>query len=173
MKASENIWKARSNLYKTMWNNVPGSTIKERMRNILDFYVEDGRFDAKGLNDVQVVSVDTETNNVVFELIVKPYLCSKMRTLHGGAACTLLDMLTTACLMLTARPGFLDMGSVSRTITMTYLRPVQEGQTVRIECRLVNVGARYANVYGEIKSLDGKIAVSCVHDKAVFPSPNL
>jgi uncharacterized protein (TIGR00369 family) len=173
MKASEDIWKARSDLYKTMWNSAPGSTIKERMRKILDFYVEDGRFDAKGLNEAQVVSVDIETNNVVFELTVKPYLCSKMKTLHGGAACTLLDMLTTACLMLTARPGFLDMGSVSRTMTMTYLRPVQEGQTVRIECRPVSVGVRYANVYGEIKSLDGKIAVSCVHDKAIFPSPNL
>jgi acyl-coenzyme A thioesterase 13 len=173
MKASEDVWKARSDLYKSMWNNAPGSTINERMRKILDFYVEDGRWDAKGLNDVQVVSVDTAANHVVFELTVKPYLCSKMKTLHGGAACTLLDMLTTACLMLTARPGFLDMGSVSRTITMTYLRPVQEGQTVRIECRLVSVGARYANMYGEIKSLDGKIAVSCVHDKAVFPSSSL
>jgi acyl-coenzyme A thioesterase 13 len=166
-------WKTRSDLYKAMWNNDATSTPKERLRNIMNFYVEDGRFDAQALNDAQVVSVDTETNQVVFELTVKPYLCSKMKTLHGGAACTLLDMLTTSCLMFLARPGLLDMGSVSRTITMTYLRPVQEGQTIRIECRPVNVGKRYASIYGEIKSLDGKIAVSCVHDKAVFPSSNL
>jgi acyl-coenzyme A thioesterase 13 len=174
MKPSEDIWKARSDLYKAMWKDVPGgSTTEERMRNILNFYIEDGRFDARILNDARVVSVDAETNQVVFELIVKPYLCSKMKALHGGAACTILDMMTTACLMLTARPGFLDMGSASRTISMTYVRPVQEGQTVRIECRIVDSGARFANVYGEIKSLDGKIAVTCAHDKAVAPSPNL
>jgi acyl-coenzyme A thioesterase 13 len=143
------------------------------MRTVLGFYVEDGRFDANGVRDTRVISVNEKANRAIFEITIQPYLCSKMRTLHGGAGCTLLDMLTSAILTFMARPGSLEAGHVSRTMTMTYLRPIQEGQTVVVECRPVSVGKNYANVYGEIRTLDGKVCVTCTHDKAVFPSPPL
>lgn len=173
MSKSEDKWKTRSSMYKNSWKHDSASSPENRLQDILHFYVEDGRFDANGVRDARVISVDTKTNAVVYEITIQPYLCSKMKTLHGGAACTLLDMLTTGCLMMQARPGFLELGTVSRTMTMTYLRPVQEGQTVRVACRPISVGKKYANVYGEIQSLDGKVCVTCTHDKAVFEAPKL
>ena len=51
---------------------------------------------------------------------------------------------------------------------MSYLRPVPIGTTVRIECEVVAAGKSTANIWGAIKTLDGKTCVTCVHDKAVF-----
>ncbi|KAF2101992.1 Thioesterase/thiol ester dehydrase-isomerase [Rhizodiscina lignyota] len=159
----------KPSLYEFLWNDTT-ATPEERMRKVLHFYVEDGRFDARCVRDTRVISVDLKTNTVVYEIDIQPYLCSRTKTLHGGAAATLLDMLTSAILTLLAKPGAFDLGHVSRTITMSYLRPVNEGQTVRIECRPVSLGKNTANVYGEIRTLEGKVCVTCVHDKVVFGS---
>ena len=80
----------------------------------------------------------------------------------------LLDMLSSICLSIIAKPGYLDAGYVDRTLMMTYLRPVQEGERFIADCRIVSAGKGLANLTGEIKTLDGKVCVSCVHDKAIF-----
>lgn len=41
---------------------------------------------------------------------------------------------------------------------------------VIVECEVVAAGKNTALVRGDIKTLDGKTCVSCVHDKAVFKS---
>lgn len=93
--------------------------------------------------------------------------CNKSKNLHGGMACTILDNLTSTALLTLAKPGFLDAGHVSRTITMSYLRPVPLGSKVTIVCEVVQAGRNTANLKGEIR-IDGKRCVTCVHDKAVF-----
>ena len=103
----------------------------------------------------------------IWELDIEPHLCNKGRNLHGGAACTILDNLTSTALLTIAKPGFLDGGHVSRTITMSYLRPVPMHSKATIECRVVAAGRNTANLFGEIK-VDGKTCVTCTHDKAVF-----
>jgi len=42
-----------------------------------------------------------------------------------------------------------------------------------VECRVVAAGKRTANVSGEIRTKDGKVCVTCVHDKAVFEKAKL
>lgn len=81
-----------------------------------------------------------------------------------------MDMLTSMALATVSKPGFLDKGHVSRTITMSYLRPVPMGVKTRISCRIVAAGRNLANLSGEIRSPDGKVLVTCIHDKAVFSS---
>lgn len=93
--------------------------------------------------------------------------CNKSKNLHGGCACTVLDNLTSTALLTLAKPGFLDAGHVSRTITMSYLRPVPLGSKVEIICEAVQAGRNTANLRGEIR-LNGKTCVTCTHDKAVF-----
>jgi len=120
-------------------------------------------------------------------------MCNKSNNLHGGAACTVLgegshaitqnsigvphltdvlDNLTSTALLTIAKEGFLDGGHVSRTITMTYLRPVPVGTKVRLICKAVAAGKRLAHCTGQIETLDGKVCVTMLHDKAVLPRPS-
>jgi acyl-coenzyme A thioesterase 13 len=113
--------------------------------------------------------LEAEPNRTVWEMPVTPRLCNKSGNLHGGAAATIMDNLTSTALVTIAKPGFLDAGHVSRTITMTYLRPVPRGSTARIECDVQAAGRNTANIVGKLY-VNGKLAVTCVHDKAVFKS---
>lgn len=111
-----------------------------------------------------------------WEATIQPFMCNKSTNLHGGAACTLLDNLTSTALLTIAKEGFLDGGHVSRTITMTYLRPVPVGTKVRLICTAVSGGKRLAHCTGQIETMDGKLCVTMAHDKAVVPrsaSPKL
>ncbi|KAJ5174159.1 uncharacterized protein N7482_000036 [Penicillium canariense] len=103
-----------------------------------------------------------------FEVEILPHLCNKMGTLHGGAACTILDNLTSTALFTIAKPGLLDGNHISRTITMTYLRPIPRGATARVVCQVMAAGQRTANVRGEL-IYNGKVCATCIHDKAVLP----
>lgn len=133
----------------------------------------DEDFDAEPLRkNVRLISASivegTQKAQAIFELNVTRSLCNKAGNLHGGAACTLLDILTSMPLSIVATPGHLDAGSVSRTITMSYLRPVPAGTTARVECEIMAAGRNTANIQGVIKTLDGKVCVTCVHDKVTF-----
>lgn len=78
----------------------------------------------------------------IFELTVIPQLCNPMNNMHGGAVATLADMATTMAAAPIARKGFWEFGGVSRTLSVTYLRPVRLGRVVRVECQVRSVGRR-------------------------------
>lgn len=108
-----------------------------------------------------------ELGRTEWTMNITPAHCNKGRNLHGGMACIVLDNLTSTALLTLAKPGFLDAGHVSRTITMSYLRPVPVGSKVEIVCEVVQAGRNTANLKGEIR-VGGRTAVTCTHDKAVF-----
>lgn len=142
----------------------------ERCQAVHDFLSADpgyNGFDTMILKQSRLISASSETQSTVWELTVTPAFCNKAGNLHGGAAATILDNLTSTALLTIARPGFLDAGHVSRTLTTTYLRPVPPG-VYRVESEVVSAGRTLAHVRGEIKTLDGKVCVSCTHDKHVF-----
>jgi uncharacterized protein (TIGR00369 family) len=130
-------------------------------------------FDALPLHHARFVSASAEDQSTLWSFTCGPELCNKGGNLHGGCAATLLDSLTSTVLLTIARPGFLDGGHVSRTLSCTYLRPVPMGIECVVECWVVAAGKRTANVRGEIRTKDGKVCVACVHDKAVFERPKL
>lgn len=127
-------------------------------------------FDSICLRQAKFISCDVPTQTTKWEFTVTPILCNKGGNLHGGAAATLLDSLTSTALLTIAKPGFLDAGHVSRNLNTTYLRPLPSGTKCTVECNVVAAGKNTAMVKGVIKTLDGKIAVFCAHDKAVFKS---
>ncbi|OAL33171.1 hypothetical protein AYO20_07488 [Fonsecaea nubica] len=127
-------------------------------------------FDTHSLRNANLELLDAQPNFVKWSLDVGSELCNKSGNLHGGASATLLDNLTSTALLTIARPGFLDGGHVSRTITMSYLRPVPMGSKAIVDCEVQAAGRNTANIVGKIYVND-KLCVTCVHDKAVFPSP--
>lgn len=147
--------------------------MEDRVRAIMRFfgeYPDYHGFDSSSLKETTFISADNAAQSVEFEVNIAPELCNKMGNLHGGAAATILDMLTSTALAHVSRPGFIDQGHVSRTLSCSYLRPVPMHSRVRVSARVAAAGRNTANLTGEIKSMDGKILVGCVHDKSVFSS---
>jgi acyl-coenzyme A thioesterase 13 len=152
------------------------SSPEDRVRTVIATFADDPNyrgFDTEGLQTVKCVAASPETKTVAFEMTITPILCNKNRVLHGGAAAMLLDMLTSTILGMLSKPGYLDKGHVSRTLTTTYLRPVPMGAKVKVECHAVAIGRSMANLSGVIKTMDGKVCVTCVHDKVVFQGSKL
>lgn len=56
---------------------------------------------------------------------------------------------------------------MSRSINTTYLRPIPVGTEVLVECELVSVGKRLAQIRGTIRRAGGKgeIFATCEHGK--------
>ena len=153
-----------------------------RIQKIFDTLAADTAYegwDARLLrNSCKLVSASFPTTHetpatAVFALTIEPYMCNVGGNLHGGCASTILDNLTSTVLHLGAREGFLDHGSVSRTLTVTFLRPVPLGMQCTVEAELVSAGRTLAHVRGVIRDAAGKACVSCVHDKAVVQAPKL
>lgn len=111
--------------------------------------------------------LSVEPRKAVHELKIGSHLCNKLGILSGGAAATLMDILTSMSLITIAQPGFADAGSVSRTITMSYLRAVPMGSTVRIESEVQSTSKNTASLFGRM-FLDERICLTCVHDKIIF-----
>ncbi|EXJ87399.1 hypothetical protein A1O3_04359 [Capronia epimyces CBS 606.96] len=143
--------------------------IRERVQAVFDVITKDPNYSGFDTHAVgqNLTLVDVQPNVAKWEMEIGSHLCNKSGNLHGGAAATILDNLTSAALLTIARPGFLDGGHVSRTITMSYLRPVPGGSRVTIDCEIQAAGRNTANISGKI-FVDGKLCVSCIHDKVVF-----
>ncbi|KAF7562513.1 hypothetical protein G7046_g1627 [Stylonectria norvegica] len=102
----------------------------------------------------------------VFSYTIQPENCNRLRNLHGGCAATLFDFCTTLPLALVNRPGFWQFMGVSRTLNVTYMRPVPEGEEVLLECEIVQVGKKLATLRGIMrKRSDGSLLAVCEHGK--------
>lgn len=78
----------------------------------------------------------------VFEFKAVRALCSRIDNMHGGAIGLVYDMCTTMTMAPASRRDFWFFGGVSRTLSITYLRPVQLGMDVVVECELLQIGKR-------------------------------
>lgn len=102
----------------------------------------------------------------------QPSHCNAFGNLHGGATATLFDFCTTLALLPLSRPAdgahpsfWLFLG-VSRTLSVTYLRPAPEGEAVTIACTVLAIGRRTAAIRGEMRrKADGMLLATCEHDK--------
>ncbi|KAI0479531.1 Thioesterase/thiol ester dehydrase-isomerase [Xylariaceae sp. FL0804] len=107
---------------------------------------------------------------VTFRLTVQPAHANGLRNLHGGCASTIFDVCTTLPLHLIAKPGYWEYLGVSRTLNVTFLRPVPVGTTVDIECEIVQAGKSLCTLRGTMRAVtaDGKpgpVLAICEHGK--------
>lgn len=106
---------------------------------------------------------------VVFELEIVPGLCNSMGNCHGGAVAMLADNTTTAAAAPVAREGFWVFGGVSRTLSITYLRPLPQGSTVVIENMVRSVGKTLSTIQCVMRDkATGKILALGEHGKAAL-----
>ncbi|KAI1826888.1 HotDog domain-containing protein [Xylaria intraflava] len=113
---------------------------------------------------------------VTFRFTVQPIHANGLGNLHGGCTSTIFDVCTTLPLYLISRPGFWEHGGVSRTLNVTYLRPVPVGTTVDIECEVVHAGRRLSSLRGVMRTAtsdgaQGPVLAICEHGKVFANAP--
>ncbi|CZT20240.1 uncharacterized protein RCC_06098 [Ramularia collo-cygni] len=156
----------------------------ERIQAYMNTYQDDPEydgFDALLMRNLRVISAkatDAAQDGMeavsVYELDVVPGLCNSMGNMHGGAVATLADNTTTLAAAPISRPGFWEHGGVSRTLNVTYLRPITKGSTLRIECAVRSVGQKLAATQCSIRSKEtGKVLALAEHNKAAIATQNL
>ncbi|KAK0630646.1 HotDog domain-containing protein, partial [Bombardia bombarda] len=111
---------------------------------------------------------------VVWSFTVQPAHCNGNRTLHGGCIATLFDYCTTMPVMLVSSvaDGFWSRMGVTRTLNMTYLRPIPVGTEIRIVCEVLAVGKRLGAIRGEMRrASDDALLVTCEHGRVNTDPP--
>ena len=111
-----------------------------------------------------LISASAETGSVVYEVLTRPFQCNVGVALHGGVAAIILGHLISTALFTISNPGLLDRRMVSRTLTMTYLRPVPMGTKAIVEAEVMSAGRSLAHVRGVTNTPDGKPCVTRIHD---------
>lgn len=118
---------------------------------------------------VQVLRARRTADGVVAEFAMKngPEFSNRMGNMHGGAVAMIYDMCTTMCAAPLAKEDFWVFGGVSRTLSITFLRPVRPGMDLLIECEVLQQGQRLATIKGVMKDrASGKTLSVAEHNKA-------
>lgn len=152
----------------------PSLLLKDRAQAILSSLAHDPEyacFDAMTLGGVELLSISQETQSVRLAFTVLPTLCNVYRTLHGGAAATLLDTLTSLALLTVAKPVRWSTLGITRSLSVTFLRPLPMGTQVFLDCEVLAAGKSMANLKGTMKTGDGQVCVICNHDKVATTTP--
>ncbi|PGH01704.1 hypothetical protein AJ80_08971 [Polytolypa hystricis UAMH7299] len=148
--------------------------VEERVTSFLNSIIE-----AEGYSgwDKKLLSSLTLTRasagEVVLEFTVTDEMCNFMGNVHGGCSSTMLDNTTSLLACTIDNQHLLDSYTVSRTLSLTFVRPIPVGTRVRSVNRVVHAGKTLMNTEGTLETLDGKVCVRCVHDKVVISRPKL
>ncbi|KAE8420980.1 HotDog domain-containing protein [Aspergillus pseudocaelatus] len=122
-------------------------------------------FDTHMLAAVTYVGADVEKRRTTFHFEVVDYMCNKDGVLHGGAASTLFDNLSSTSLFTIGKPGYWESLGVSRSLGVWFHHPLPTGSRVKLTCTVIEAGKRMATVRAVMETMDGIVCASCVHEK--------
>ena len=129
-------------------------------------------FDVHPISLCTLSSISPTTQSTTWTFKVRPSICNKDGNLHGGAAATIFDNLSSTALFTIGRPGFWNNLGVTRFLAVSYFRPVPEGTEVVLECEVVSAGKRMAQVRGTMSNKEGKVCASCLQEKVQASAPS-
>ena len=150
------------------WETDFSIPIEQRIRNYYNSVTEDEAyegFDTSPLKNTRFASACSSSRIVVWEFRVQQALCNKDGNMHGGAVSTLFDNLTSTALYTVSRPGFWDGLGVSRSLIVHFFRSIPRGALIRLECKVISTGKKMAMVEGKMKTVDGALCASALHEK--------
>lgn len=111
-------------------------------------------------------TADPKHPRVVFSYTVPSINSNRMGNMHGGCTATLFDWATTMPLTLINKPGFWFWLGVSRTLNVTYLKPIPVGESILIECEIMSIGKTLCTIRGVMRrQSDGVALATCEHGK--------
>ncbi|OQV06033.1 hypothetical protein CLAIMM_10674 [Cladophialophora immunda] len=148
---------------------------KARIQAYIDSYSHADMKDHKGFDEdfmrkyikIDRAWSDGKSSKAVFSMRAGPDFTNRMGNMHGGAVAMIYDMCTTMCAAPLAKEDFWVFGGVSRTLSITYLRPVREAMDLQIECEVLQQGSRLATIRGQMRDKsDGSLLSVAEHNKA-------
>jgi len=105
-------------------------------------------------------------SQTTFSFTVASKHTNRLGNLHGGCTASLFDICTTTALAPIAAPGYWMFAGVTRTLNVTFLKPVEEGETVIIESEVVSAGKRLCVLKGTLRrGSNGEVLAICEHGK--------
>ncbi|KAH6668278.1 HotDog domain-containing protein [Halenospora varia] len=152
---------------------------KERIQAFIDGYhnPEYQGFDGPLMRALSVVSAYGAQSSsqsrqhiasATFTLDVTPQFLNPRGAMHGGAVALLVDMCTTLAAAPIAREDFWHFGGVSRTMSITYLKPIEGGTRIVIESEVRGIGKRLLTITCAIKDEKGTVLALGEHGKAAL-----
>ena len=151
-------------------------SLEERVQAYLASIIADaayGGFDSGPLRHTEFIVVSAEHQTIQFNFRVLEFMCNKDGNLHGGAASTIFDNLSSTALFTIGRPGFWNNLGVTRSLSVVFHRPLPMNTSVILTSSVVSAGRRLADVQAVIKTLDGKVCATCRHEKVRVVTPSL
>lgn len=92
--------------------------------------------------------------------------CNRLGNAHGGHIASLFDFVTSLPLALINKPGFWFYLGVSRTLNVTYLKPIPLGEKILVEAEILSVGRTLCSIRGSMRrESDGTLLTVCEHGK--------
>jgi acyl-coenzyme A thioesterase 13 len=110
--------------------------------------------------------IQNPENEILFKLRVLEENCNILKTMHGGAIATLIDVSTTVAITGLDK----DMRqNVSVELTTHYLNPIKSDTEILVLCKIPKIGKTLAYSYAEIYDNDTlKLLVNGNHIKAML-----
>lgn len=130
-------------------------------------------FDSSPLRHTEFIAINAEQQTIQFKFRVLDFMCNKDGNLHGGAASTIFDNLSSTALFTIGRPGFWDNLGVTRSLSVVFHKPLPMNTSVILTSSVVSAGRRLADVQAVMKTLDGKVCATCRHEKVRIVTPSL
>ncbi|KAI1374826.1 HotDog domain-containing protein [Hypoxylon crocopeplum] len=114
--------------------------------------------------------------SVTFRFTVQQVHDNGLGNMQGGCISTVFDNCTSLPLHLISKPGFWQYTGVSRTLNVTYLRPIPVGSTIDIKCDILHAGRSLCALRGEMRAVtedgrEGPLLAVCEHGKASTDPP--
>uniref|UniRef100_A0A0N5APW9 4HBT domain-containing protein n=1 Tax=Syphacia muris TaxID=451379 RepID=A0A0N5APW9_9BILA len=116
----------------------------------------------------KVRPVSANAERIVVELTIDEEHVNSKKTLHGGQTAALCDMVTARAVGMTVR----DKAMVSVELAVSYMLPVNLGETIEIEGRVLKIGRNIAFAEAEFRrKSDGRLVAKGKHTIAFIHKP--
>ncbi|KAI9476005.1 MAG: HotDog domain-containing protein [Benjaminiella poitrasii] len=108
--------------------------------------------------------VAAEPDILTWEFTVKEKHCNQLGNLHGGCVATLIDICSSFAVLVSSRKLWTLIG-ISTDLSVSYMRGVSEGETIRIVCEVQRVGSTLANIFTRVYDQEKHLCYSGSHTK--------
>lgn len=135
------------------------------------------------IHSQEEIATTHELSTTIWRVRLVPELGNWYGNTHGGAICTLFDVLTSLALIPHARENYWTNGGLTQSLSCRYIRPImtsaEKDEYIAVVAHVTNISKRTAVVRGVMRrynadgSLGEVLAICSNHDKVAVAYPRV